>query len=196
MMTSTRSCPAPIQPNDDQGWLGREPTDDEQEILAWLRARPLPERILHVGVGNALLTRELGSRVSLGLSRDGGEVVNAARLGLGVILCNKYDVPSYRQHLNNSFDCIVDPNVRSYSCCTHHFVEYMDVMLSVLSSRGCLVTSRRGLAYLVPTSLSELAVLCPAWRIRAYGNVVVMKPGIVEQLRRWWDRKRRRTTPA
>ncbi len=181
-------CPEPVGPNNDTGWLGRAPTDDEQEILAWLKDRGAPEKILHVGVGNALLFQAFGTRVRQGLSRDGGEVANAATLGFDVVLCNKYDVESYRRLLHNSFDCIVDPNVRSYTCCTPHFIAYMDAMLAALTPRGALYTSKRGLAYLVPTSLAQLRELCPAWRITAHGNVVVMRPSPITRIRRRWDR--------
>jgi hypothetical protein len=187
-------------PNEDRGWLGREPTEDEQEIVAWIKARNLPDKVLHVGVGNALLFQEFGRRVSQGLSRDGGEVSHARDLGLDVIFCNKYDVQSYAAKLKNSFDCIVDPNVRSYSCCTAHFTAYMDLMLAALTPGGVLLTSKRGLAYLVPTSLDELRTLCPDWAVSAKGNVVVMRPGLQFRLRSWLrnrtQRKRDRTAQS
>lgn len=180
-----RECPIPVLPNEDQGWLGREPTQDECEIAAWIEARKPAGRILHVGVGNSLLFRMFGSRVMQGLSRDGGEVSHARQLGLDVILCNKYDVNSYAAKLKKPFDCIVDPNVRSYSCCTPHFSEYMSVLLAALAPGGIVLTSKRGLAYLVPTSTAELRALCPDWRVSANGNVVVMKPRLRFRFRSW-----------
>ena len=192
-MTPSTDCPERVPPNDSQGWLEREPTIDEREIVEWLKTRSLPDRILHIGVGNAMLFKEFGERVTLGLSRDGGEVAHAGRLGLTVILCNKYDVQSYRQDLNDSFDCIVDPNVRSYTCCTAHFVEFMYTMLAVLAPGGVLLTSKRGLEYLVPTTVKELAALCPAWTIRSHGPVVVMKPSLRTRLAWWWRARQKRT---
>ena len=182
-------CPHPVEPNDDQGWLGREPTEDEKEVVAWLKRRGTPaSRILHVGVGTGLLSREFGGRVAQGLTKDGGEAKNARSIGLDVILCNKYDVLPYKNLLGNPFDCIVDVNVRSYACCDTHFREYMDAMLESLSPGRMLVTSRRGLDYLVPTSLDQLRTLCPRWRVRSHGNVVVMRPGYTYRFRQLMTR--------
>jgi len=184
-----QSCPYPIAPNEDQGWLGREPTEDEQEVVAWLKRRAtVASHMLHVGVGTALLSREFGGRVAQGLTKDGAEAKNARSMDLDVLICNKYDVLPYKNLLKNPFDCIVDVNVRSYACCDTHFSEYMDVMLESLTPGGMLLTSRRGLDYLVPTSLDELRTLCPRWRVRSHGNVVVMRPGYVYRLRKLMPR--------
>jgi len=176
--------PAAVEPNSSPGWVGREPTIDEREIVDWLKRRKVPSRILHVGIGTALLSREFGGRVVQGLTKDGGEASNARELGLDAIVCNKYDVRSYKTLLKNSFDCIVDVNVRSYACCDWHFAEYMDLMLQSLTRSGMLLTNRRGLDYLVPTSLAELRTLCPRWKVRAHANVVVMRPGYIYRLQR------------
>ena len=87
----------------------------------------------------------------------------------------------------------VDPNVRSYTCCTAHFVEFMYTMLAVLAPGGFLLTSKRGLEYLVPTTVKELAALCPAWTIRSHGPVVVMKPSLRTRLAWWWRARQKRT---
>lgn len=182
---SQGKCPHPLLPNDDKGWLGREPTLDEQEIATWIGARRLPERILHVGVGNSFLYKTFGDRVHQGLSRDGGEVSHARELGYEVLFCNKYDVDAYASRLKNPFDCIVDPNLRSYTCCTPHFSAYMDLMLGALMPQGVLLTSKHGLAYLVPTSLAELRALCPDWAVSSNGNVVIMRHRLRSRLLSW-----------
>jgi hypothetical protein len=157
------------------GWLGRDPTTDEQEVVEWISSRPLPSRILHVGIGNAYLTGKFGKRVIQGLTKDGGEARHATTLGLNAILCNKYDVHSYQSLLNQPFDCIVDVNIRSYACCDVHFVEYMSLLRATLSRHGALLTNRRGLEYLRPTSIGALKELCPEWSIRQEGNVVILR---------------------
>jgi hypothetical protein len=177
-------CPYPLEPNNNQGWLGREPTQDEIEVVEWLkRSSRVPRRILHIGVGTALLSREFGDRVAQGVTKDGAEAENARAVGLDVIVCNKYQVAVLKPLLKNPFDCIVDVNIRSYACCDSHFREFMDAMLVSLSRSGMLLTSRRGLEYLVPTSLADLRTLCPRWRVRAHGNVVVMRPGYAYRFR-------------
>lgn len=174
--------PAVVEPNDDPGWLGREPTIDEQEVVSWMKQRALPANILHVGVGTGYLSRQFGARVRQGITRDGAEARQAAEAGLKTLLCNKYDVASYSSRLGEDFDCIVDVNIRSYSCCDEHFGEYMNRMLDALSFSGLLITSKCGLGYLVPTSTDDLKRLCPQWRIRAYGNVVTMRPRLKSRL--------------
>jgi hypothetical protein len=176
MVTRPEGCPWPVEPNQETGWLGREPTVDEQEIADWIASRKLPEKILHVGVGNAYLTKRFGARISQGLTKDGGEKLYAESVGLPAILCNKYDVASYGSLLAGPFDCIVDANIRSYSCCDRHFLDFMNLMHRSLTPDGRLITSRRGLDYLVPTSLPELGRLCPGWRTRTSDNVVILSP--------------------
>jgi hypothetical protein len=97
-------------------------------------------------------------------------------MGLAAILCNKYDVQSYESLLATPFDCIVDANIRSYSCCDRHFGDFMGLMRRSLTSGGQLITSRRGLDYLVPTSIQELKNMCPDWSVRASGNTVLLRP--------------------
>jgi hypothetical protein len=169
------ACPEVVVENSCQGWLGREPTLDEQEVVAWLRAHNRCRNILHVGVGASLLHASFGSGVRQGLTRDGGEAAAARAAGLPVVVCNKYAVSSYSDRIAGPFDCIVDVNIRSYACCDKHFLEYMDYMYSLLSPAGVLVTSRRGLDYLRPTSIAELRSLCHRWGVRSYGNVIVMR---------------------
>ena len=171
-----RGCPYPLEPNDSPGWLGREPTVDEREIVAWIERGRLPARVLHVGIGTAYLSARWGPRVVQGITKDGGEAANARELGLDALLCNKYDVRSYERMLTSPVDCVVDANIRSYRCCDPHFQEFMNLMRRSLSPDGMLVTNARGLGYLVPTSADELKKLCPDWRISTRGNVVVMRP--------------------
>lgn len=179
-------CPTPLSPNSDLGWLGREPTVDEQEVVAWMKQRELPSSICHVGVGTALLSRAFGPRVTLGITKDGAEAANARELGLKIILCNKYDVASYETFLEQRFDCIVDVNIRSYACCDLHFRAFMHKMRESLKPGGMLLTNTRGLDYRVPTSMDSLRELCPEWTIRAQGTIVMMRPGPLMRLREWW----------
>lgn len=170
------NCPERISANSDNGWLGREPTVDEREVVAWLKRQPRCSRILHIGVGGCLLAQEFGNLVVQGLSRDGGEVEHARSIGLEVLLCNKYDIDSYRSSLRTPFDLIVDVNIRSYACCDHHFQQFMRTMHDALGPGGLLVTSMLGLEYRIPTTLEELQDYCRDWRIRKIDNVVVMTP--------------------
>jgi hypothetical protein len=186
------ACPAKLDPNENPGWLGREPTGDEQEVVAWIKAHFRATRLLHVGVGNSLMFLEFGRRTTQGITKDGGEAAHARALGLEVLLCNKYDIASYAPSLRSPFDCIVDVNIRSYACCDRHFRDYMRTMLDSLAPNGILLTSIRGLDYLVPTSLTDLRRLCPDWTVRHDQNVVVMRPGLAFRLRRAIGRLRRR----
>ena len=162
---------------DGNGWLGKPVTPDEQEVSDWIARHLSLQRILHVGVGNASLRQRFGIRVAQALTKDGGEAKNAEKLRLPTLICNKYDIASYAAELRAPFDCIVDVNIRSYACCDVHFREYIELMRKSLSPRGVLLTNRRGLGYLRPTSTADLKRLCPEWTIREKGNVVALYRG-------------------
>jgi hypothetical protein len=169
-----KDCPIPITENDSTGWLGREPTMDEQEILALMKPRSTPDRILHVGIGTGLFFKHYPTQVVQAITKDGGEASYWRERKLDTILCNKYDVASYASKLTIPFDCIIDVNIRSYACCDEHFLHYMAAMGNSLRRNGRLLTSTRGLDYLKPTTIRQLKKLCPKWRIRRSGNVVEM----------------------
>jgi hypothetical protein len=175
-LTGNRCRDVVVDP-DGTGWLGKPTTPDEQEVSDWLASHLSFVRILHVGVGNGSLRRRFGARVTQALTKDGAEARNAETLGLPTLVCNKYDIGSYAAELCGPFDCIVDVNIRSYACCDVHFREYMQLMRSSLSPDGVLLTNRRGLNYLVPTSAADLRKLCPDWTIQAKGNVLALYRG-------------------
>jgi hypothetical protein len=183
-----RHCPAPLQPNNSIGWLGTAPTQDEQDVVEYMRRRGVPRRICHVGVGNGLLWTVFGNRVAQALTKDGMEAENAREIGMDVILCNKYDVNSYSALLRSPFDCIVDVNIRSYACCDIHFMAYMQLMFESLSENGTILTSQAGLDYLKPTSMAELRRMFPSRSIVRDGNVVVIKPRLLRRLMSVWRR--------
>jgi hypothetical protein len=176
MKIESSRCSDVVVDPDGNGWLGKSTTPDEEEVSDWVARHPSLERILHVGVGNASLRQRFGIRVKQALTKDGAEARHAEKLGLTTLLCNKYDIASYAGDLRAPFDCIVDVNIRSYSCCDVHFREYMDLMRKSLEPKGVLLTNRRGLDYLRPTSTAELRSLCPEWTIRDKGNVVALYP--------------------
>jgi hypothetical protein len=169
-------CPFPVVDERSRGYLGREPTIDERELVQWMRKADPPRRILHVGVGNSLMFLEFGAVVVQGMTKDGGEAAHSRSLGVDCILCNKYDTASYRAALRSPFDCIVDVNIRSFACCDRHFLGYMSMLKEVLAPQGMLLTSLHGLAWRIPTTRPELEKLCPEWGIRSEGSVVVMRP--------------------
>lgn len=177
-MSDTLHCPSFEIHRDGQGWLGRVPTGDEQEILQFLlKRRRIPEAILHIGVGNSLFFQALGTSVRQGLTIDEKEAVFSRGLGLPTLLCNKYAVSSWKHNTIGPFDCIIDVNIRSYSCCDTHFFEYISALADNLSPRGVIITSRRGLSYLKPTTVLQLRQMFEDWSIAEHNNVVIMKPG-------------------
>jgi hypothetical protein len=184
-------CPVPFVVNEDRGWLDKEPTRDEQDVVSWMERRTLPKTILHVGVGTGLLRRRFGARVRQGITKDGMEATEARSLGMEVILGNKYDVKSYRSSLLAPFDCCVDVNIRSYACCDSHFREYMDLIFESLAPGGTLLTAITGLDYLIPTSVRSLRVMFPNESVRVHGNVVVIKRRLIRRLlQRWYPTPR------
>lgn len=177
-MSNEQKCPDPRVDENGQGWLGRQPTEDERSIAKFLvNYSDQFSAILHVGVGNSLLFQLLGKKVKQGITIDGKEANHSRTMGLPTILANKYAIPFYHAQLAQPFDCIVDVNIRSYSCCDHHFAEYMELMRSCLTPRGILLTSPAGLAYRQPTTLKQLSELCKTWTIGLKHNTIIMLPG-------------------
>jgi hypothetical protein len=106
------------------GGSGSQSLRTNGEVSDWLARHPPPQRILHVGVGNASLCQRFGFLVVQAPPLDSAEASNAEKVGLPTLICNKYDIASYAADLRAPFDCLVDVNIRSYSCCGLHFGEH------------------------------------------------------------------------
>jgi hypothetical protein len=166
-------------------------TPDQQRIEDALDAlSPHREQwILHVGVGNSRLAQRFAPRVAGidGLTVSQREKDRADGLGLAnytVYVLNKYsdDLPRTILH---GYDFIVDNNLASFACCSHHLDRMFDAYAACLRPGGRVVTDQGGMDWSVGDD--------PRWRLTfddlvalgaRFGHEVSALTGTVYAMRR------------
>ena len=109
------------------------------------------KRVLHVGIGNSDLAKELVPRGAhvvgitvLSIELEVGEAL--ALEGYEPSLANKNDRESLRR-LGGSFNFIIDPHITGYACCEGHLKDMFEGYLEALAPGGKLITAIGGLKY-------------------------------------------------
>ena len=131
-------------------WTRQETTPDQVRIEAVLDTMALTEaQILHIGVGNSQLAQRFASRV------QGIEGMTVHRNEK--IFADSLEIPNYTIHmlnkysrqvisvLSHTYDFIIDNNLASFACCKTHFFVMIKNYLSVLRSRGRILTCQIGM---------------------------------------------------
>jgi len=131
-------------------WTRQQTTPDQARIEAVLDAMALAgARLLHVGVGNSLLARRFADRVRGidGLTLHPNEKTYAEALAIAnytVYVINKHG-QEIASTLAHAYDFIIDNNLASFACCKKHFFVMMENYISVLRSRGRILTCQIGM---------------------------------------------------
>jgi hypothetical protein len=131
-------------------WTQQQTTPDQVRIEAVLDTMALTgAQLLHVGVGNSKLAQRFASRLSGvdGLTVHHNEKIYADALAIAnytVYALNKYsrEVVSVLSH---TYDFIIDNNLASFACCKKHFFIMLENYLSLLRSRGRILTCQIGM---------------------------------------------------
>ena len=131
-------------------WTQQQTTPDQVRIEAVLDTMALTgAQLLHVGVGNSKLAQRFASRLSGvdGLTVHHNEKIYADALAIAnytVYVLNKYsrEVVSVLSH---TYDFIIDNNLASFACCKKHFFIMLENYLSLLRSRGRVLTCQIGM---------------------------------------------------
>ena len=131
-------------------WTQQQTTPDQVRIEAVLDTMSLTgAQLLHVGVGNSKLAQRFASRLSGvdGLTVHHNEKIYADALAIAnytVYVLNKYsrEVVSVLSH---TYDFIIDNNLASFACCKKHFFIMLENYLSLLRSRGRILTCQIGM---------------------------------------------------
>ena len=131
-------------------WTQQQTTPDQVRIEAVLDTMALTgAQLLHVGVGNSKLAQRFASRLSGvdGLTVHHNEKIYADALAIAnytVYVLNKYsrEVVSVLSH---TYDFIIDNNLASFACCKKHFFIMLENYLSLLRSRGRILTCQIGM---------------------------------------------------
>ena len=132
-------------------WENRSTTSDEIEIINFLKKNfnLRNKTLLHIGIGNS----EIASKFSeikkiFGITISNSEIQKAKKLNIKnyeVYLCDKYSKTFIDKIKDIRFDLIIDPNLKSYSCCDESFNFMMNNLIKVLSTNGIIITSRNGM---------------------------------------------------
>ena len=132
-------------------WENRSTTSDEIEIINFLKKNfnLRNKTLLHIGIGNS----EIASKFSeikkiFGITISNSEIQKAKKLNIKnyeVYLCDKYSKTFVDKIKDIRFDFIIDPNLKSYSCCDESFNFMMNNLIKVLSTNGLIITSRNGM---------------------------------------------------
>ncbi|MBW1779299.1 MAG: hypothetical protein JRL30_01040 [Deltaproteobacteria bacterium] len=109
-------------------------------------------RVLHVGVGNSRLARELAPSVASikGVTINPKEKDRADLLAIEnykVVVGDKHLWPTYKRFGNNpKYDWIVDSDLTCYACCKWHGVNLFLLYLDMLAPEGTIWTNEKQFA--------------------------------------------------
>lgn len=132
-------------------WEEKEVTHEENEILNYINKYNdfLNNRILHVGVGNSFLAKNLNENFNIeGISVSNNEIKIANNLNKNNYKCyfqNKYSDKNILDNKKNLFSIIIDINLKSYACCDLAFVKLIERYKQILLSEGIIITSLAGM---------------------------------------------------
>ena len=132
-------------------WEDKESTEDENEIIDFLKNNFLlkDKKILHIGIGNSNFAKIFSNINEItGITISKNEINYANNLNLkkyNVLLLDKYSINFKNYFKNHRFDLIVDPNLKSYSCCEKSFDFMFKNFSTFLSNNGIIITSRKGM---------------------------------------------------
>lgn len=130
------------------------------------------KKVLHVGIGNSSVFCKF---CDVFLHLDGITIMDLETIVADNIkskFCNsctyeiykfnKYDVGNFSKI--GKYDLIIDNNLKTYSCCLNHWIEYFHCIVEKLEKNGILLTHMQGF---VPhtnrvdaLSVEELEILC------------------------------------
>lgn len=131
-------------------WTQQQTTPDQVRIEAVLDTMALTgAQLLHVGVGNSKLAQRFASRLS---GVDGLTVHHNEKIYADALAIANYTVYVLNKHsrevvsvLSHTYDFIIDNNLASFACCKKHFLIMLENYLSLLRSRGRILTCQIGM---------------------------------------------------
>ncbi len=134
-------------------WEDRDVTSDELDIINFLdnEKNIKYKSILHIGIGNSYFAKKFATRFNItGVTISQKEVNKAKSMNLinyQAYLLDKYSV-QFKNFLDkNTFDLIVDTNLKSYSCCQIAFEFMINNIFKSINQNGMLITSINGMKW-------------------------------------------------
>ena len=134
-------------------WEDRDITTDEMDIIEFLDNKIdfKFNSILHIGIGNSYFASKFNHNSKItGITISHKEIIKAKSLNLTnyqFLLLDKYSTEFKNFLSKNSFDLIVDTNLKSYSCCQKSFEFMINSVFKSINFNGMLITSINGMKW-------------------------------------------------
>ena len=134
-------------------WEDRAITTDELDIINFLdnEKKIKFKSVLHIGVGNSYFAKKFARRFNIkGITISQEEVKKANSMNLinyQVYLLDKYSTQFKNFLSKNTFDLIIDTNLKSYTCCQETFEFMISNIFKSINSNGMLITSINGMKW-------------------------------------------------
>jgi len=134
-------------------WENKEATIDEKDVLTYLKNDNLfyNKRILHVGIGNSYIAKNLKDFKKIdGISLSKNELDLAKKYNIDnyeVFFQNKYCQNNILNKDLNSYDIIIDVNIKSFSCCDKAFENLFETYSKILNPNGVIISSKAGMKW-------------------------------------------------
>ena len=149
--TCVNGCELFFDDSNYKYWENRSATTDEIDIVKYInKINNKKIKILHIGIGNSYFAKNILNFESIdGITISGSELNYAKELKINnynIYFVNKLSNNAFNQNkLLNSYDLIVDANIKSFSCCKVSFERLFRTYVSKLSEKGTIITGRRGM---------------------------------------------------
>ncbi len=134
-------------------WEEKEVTSEENDIVNYINKHNvfLNNRILHVGIGNSYLAKNLNKTFIIdGISISNNEIILANNLNINNYKChfqNKYSDKNILDEQKNLYSIIIDINLKSYACCDVAFIKLIERYKKILLHGGMIITSLAGMKW-------------------------------------------------
>jgi len=134
-------------------WEDRAVTTDELGIIDFLdNEKDIKfKSVLHIGIGNSYFAKKFAKRFNItGITISEKEVKKANSMNLinyQAYLLDKYS-SQFKNFLDkNTFDLIIDTNLKSYTCCQETFEFMIRNIFKSINPNGMLITSINGMKW-------------------------------------------------
>jgi len=134
-------------------WENKNITSDEKHVLNYLQKKlsTKNKNILHIGIGNSYLAKSLKKYKKIdGISLSGSEIhygLNQNIKNYNIYHLNKFSKKSLFNNKLNSYDLIIDVNLKSYACCNVAFKHLFKQYLKMLNPKGIIITGKKGMKW-------------------------------------------------
>ena len=132
-------------------WEDKIETSDEVSILNYILKKKLSnnKNILHIGIGNSYIAENLVSYNLIdGITLSNNEIKKGEVKKINnynIYFQNKFSRETLFLNKLNSYDIIIDANLKSFACCNIAFNELFYNYTTMLKKDGFIITSKKGM---------------------------------------------------